>query len=612
MPGNSTNVTGHWESNVICRLNDRILASAGTKWDDWLEIDPGWFQSPKAAEFREESLVLVREEFGSSRLFVLKDPRICRLVPFWLAVLEEAGVRPLIASPVRNPLEVAASLGARNGFEAGFGQLLWLRHVLDAEFASRGMPRFFTSYDRLLGGWAGAMTEAQSTLGVAWPRMSDQAAAEIEAFLSDEYRHHKEAIDTVLENRTLSGWLRRTFAILNNWAAAGENPRGSAELDRIRTALNTAAPAFSGLLAAEREKASHLASDLGSERQRLGEAEKEISRLKCDLESRAGAARAAEQALAETRTKLAEAEAARSAEQERAKDAGTALAEACHRPEQSGSAPAQRRHDPEQTAGNRTRIFNDVMEERGIRQVCFLATSFRTGSTLLGRLLSAQTGLAFHIESFNAAPAWYSLDAQGLRRQLSLALAPECAGRFAAKLMWPHRNNLARLLQIDPCDAIRFAELFPGVRFLHLARRDKVAQAVSFHIARHSGVWDSRKIPVSAEVPYRFHEISTCYMHFLSFDQLWRQFLEALGENTETYWYEDMIDDPRATARRAAAHFGLAFDDSLYPDEPPLQKQDNPVSEAFQARFREDLHRLAPPEFLPARLIGPPSPRASS
>jgi hypothetical protein len=97
---------------------------------------------------------------------------MCRLVPFWLDCLEQAGARTLIVFPVRNPLEVAASLERRNGLEAGLGQLLWLRHVLDAEFASRGTPRFFTSYDRVLNEWARTAEDAQAVLGITWPRMS--------------------------------------------------------------------------------------------------------------------------------------------------------------------------------------------------------------------------------------------------------------------------------------------------------------------------------------------------------------------------------------------------------------------------------------------------------
>lgn len=247
---NRSNLAGHWESTPVCRLDDRILASAGTDWDDWLELNPGWLKSPKAEEFREQALSVLQDEFAASRLFVLKDPRICRLVPFWLGVLEDAGIRPLIVFPLRNPLEVAASLEQRNGFEAGLGQLFWLRHVLDAEFASRGVPRFFTSYDRLVNEWARTMQDAQAALKLVWPRMSPHVAAEIDGFLSRRYRHYKEDVEAVLENPRLSEWLRDAYQILGGWVGTGENPQDFAALDRIRAEFNSAAPAFARLIAA--------------------------------------------------------------------------------------------------------------------------------------------------------------------------------------------------------------------------------------------------------------------------------------------------------------------------------------------------------------------------
>src|SRR5690606_20636375 len=102
---------------------------------------------------REQALAILSTEFGSSRLFVLKDPRICRLLPFWIEVLEGFGAIPHVVCPIRNPLEVAASLKSRNGTDASLGQLIWLRHVLEAEIASRDLPRAFIRYKDLLHGW---------------------------------------------------------------------------------------------------------------------------------------------------------------------------------------------------------------------------------------------------------------------------------------------------------------------------------------------------------------------------------------------------------------------------------------------------------------------------
>lgn len=117
------NEKGYFESTSVLTLHNDLLSSAGSSWDDWLPINPGWFKSNRVEEFHDRALELVKGEFGDSRLFVLKDPRICRLVPFWEDVLKESGAAPRYVLTHRNPLEVAASLAKRDGMNTGTGML---------------------------------------------------------------------------------------------------------------------------------------------------------------------------------------------------------------------------------------------------------------------------------------------------------------------------------------------------------------------------------------------------------------------------------------------------------------------------------------------------------
>ena len=180
MEGWEGNPKGHWESNAIRALNDDILASAGSKWDDWMEFNPQWYDSPAFDGFFKRAQDVLRDDYGTSSFFVLKDPRNCRLARFWFAVLEKADVEPLVAIPLRNPLEVVQSLGRRNDTHPNMAMLAWLRHVLDAEHSSRGRRRVFTYYDELLDNWADVADKVQRGLGITWPRFSERAGREIE------------------------------------------------------------------------------------------------------------------------------------------------------------------------------------------------------------------------------------------------------------------------------------------------------------------------------------------------------------------------------------------------------------------------------------------------
>ncbi len=248
MPPTKNNETGHWESTLVQKLNDQILESAGSNWYDWRTFNPDWYLSPKMDEFLEQAVEVVKSEFGNSRLFVLKDPRIARLAPFWMQTLKAVGAKPLIIIPLRNPLEIAESLNARDAIEPALGQLLWLRHVLDAEFSTRGVARIFTSYENLLAGWQHQVELIQQSLGLYFPRLSDSSAMEIDKYLSGSFRHQREDARSVTENPQLSIWLRSTFSILDNWVNKGERTDDYDELDRIRSELNIATPAFTRLL----------------------------------------------------------------------------------------------------------------------------------------------------------------------------------------------------------------------------------------------------------------------------------------------------------------------------------------------------------------------------
>ena len=248
------NVAGFWESPLVVELNDEILASAGSCWDDWRPFDRDWRESPAAGPLRERALKVLRAEYGESRLFVLKDPRICRLLPFWTDALSRFDAQPCVVSPIRSPLDVAASLEARNGIDPFVAYLIWLRHVLDAEADSRGLPRAHARYDDLLADAPAALDRICRDLGLSLPGRDGPATeANIDAFLSADLRHHQSGDDGLLADAGISAWVRDSFRILARWTR-GETRRADAgELDRIRTALDAAAPAFGRALAAGQE-----------------------------------------------------------------------------------------------------------------------------------------------------------------------------------------------------------------------------------------------------------------------------------------------------------------------------------------------------------------------
>src|SRR5215207_2516621 len=117
-PARADNPLGYWEPQSVVAAHDAFLRGIGSSFDDPLRLGDDALVGPAAAELRRHAVEIVRREFDGSRAFVIKDPRLCRVLPVWSDALAEVGVAPSVVLPIRNPLEVAASLKARNEFTA--------------------------------------------------------------------------------------------------------------------------------------------------------------------------------------------------------------------------------------------------------------------------------------------------------------------------------------------------------------------------------------------------------------------------------------------------------------------------------------------------------------
>ena len=261
-PAADDNEKGFWESLDIFHVNEDILTSAGSSWDDWGRFNGNWFRSGKAVAYFSKARQFLENDFGSSALFVLKDPRICRLLPFWLKVLQDEGVVSKCLVTIRHPLEVAESLSKRNGFSHAKSLILWLRYVLDAELSSRDLPRAFCSYAELLADWRSEMTRLGTLLDLSWPRLSPTAEVEIDTFLEVRLRHHVilGVADSALSSFQI--WVKDAFEALQALQVDPYGPDAMANLDAIRQEFDRASDSLRILAREEEVLASRLSADL--------------------------------------------------------------------------------------------------------------------------------------------------------------------------------------------------------------------------------------------------------------------------------------------------------------------------------------------------------------
>src|SRR5579859_947853 len=162
----SDNRLGYWENAGAIAIHERLLAELGRGWDDVRALPIGWLSSDAARAADAGINELIESEFASATLWAVNDPRICRFLPLWKRVLSLRGIRMVTLIVARRPSEVAASIQTRNEWMPALSELLWMRHVFDAERDSRDVERCVITYDEMLASPREVMGRALGRLGV--------------------------------------------------------------------------------------------------------------------------------------------------------------------------------------------------------------------------------------------------------------------------------------------------------------------------------------------------------------------------------------------------------------------------------------------------------------
>ncbi|HET7162546.1 MAG TPA: hypothetical protein VFI32_07745 [Rhodanobacteraceae bacterium] len=190
LPPAGDNRSGFWEHADVVAVHEELLSGLGRVWHDARALPEDWLLSAAARKARHKLAKLVADDFDGSALWAVKDPRLCRFVPLWREVLLESGLDAVALLVVRHPAEVARSLNVRDGLRCETTCLNWLEHFVEAETATRGMPRSLLSYDNLLSDWREAFGRVGQALRIEWPVPIEDAHLAIDAFLDRAKQHH--------------------------------------------------------------------------------------------------------------------------------------------------------------------------------------------------------------------------------------------------------------------------------------------------------------------------------------------------------------------------------------------------------------------------------------
>ncbi|MGD0815397.1 MAG: sulfotransferase [Verrucomicrobiota bacterium] len=191
MPPNSDrgNPRGYYENLALTELHDRFLACIKSIWWDHKPVRKLRFLGPSARRFRKELVQLLIDEFGQGRPLI-KDPRMCRLMPLWIPVIKKYFPQARFILPIRHPVEVAHSLLKRDQFKLDLGLKLWVVHVLESERTTRGLNRLFTTYDQLTQSSLETVVRLARNLGLP----AETVPASLSGQIDPALRHHTNSV----------------------------------------------------------------------------------------------------------------------------------------------------------------------------------------------------------------------------------------------------------------------------------------------------------------------------------------------------------------------------------------------------------------------------------
>jgi LPS sulfotransferase NodH len=249
---------------------------------------------------------------------------------------------------------------------------------------------------------------------------------------------------------------------------------------------------------------------------------------------------------------------------------------------------------------------------------CYLVcTNARSGSTMLCRGLSAIGTAGRPQEYFLTWPEplphedgyWengrlarqHGVSSRDEFLSLVYRLGSTSNGLFGAKMLWRYVPLVLASLGEMPrfagmTDAEIFSEAFPGLKVVHLTRRDRLRQAVSWLRATEDGVWwvsDSETARPRREPEYQFDVIATMMRLIAEGERSWRELYASLGVTPFEVVYEDLVTDEGYGAAVQGILRHLELDDHVSIPKPPTHRQADDLSEQWVGRYFADIAELA-------------------
>ncbi len=176
-------------------------------------------------------------------------------------------------------------------------------------------------------------------------------------------------------------------------------------------------------------------------------------------------------------------------------------------------------------------------------------------------------------------------------------------GIFGLRLMRENLEDLSALIDPVfprlPSDKARLEAAFGNILYIHLAREDKLAQAVSMVKAEQTGLWhiapdgtELERLAPPKDPKYDFDRIARKVAKLEQYDAAWISWFDRQGIEPLRIGYEHLSANPAAALTLICDALGVPAPD---PDtvRPGVAKLSDEISADWMRRYRLDVGSVA-------------------
>lgn len=211
-----------------------------------------------------------------------------------------------------------------------------------------------------------------------------------------------------------------------------------------------------------------------------------------------------------------------------------------------------------------------------------LAFSNRSGSNLLGDYLRSAGLSGFH-EQLNYPTIIETANRENLNSlQDYIKFVAGGSNLFGMK---------ASTDQISMALRLNIANMFGGLKVVHIIRTDAIGQAISFSIADQTKQWTSAQAALPGVEPhFRYDDISRRLNSALAHRVAVPFLCQLFNIPYLSIFYESLVADPHAVMQKIGKFLGRDLS-GWQPPTPTISKQANELNDQFKRKFADSLRK---------------------